>query len=776
MKHFTASKFTSKLSVLLMTASFGVGTAAQAQTQDIPEQARTSIDAFTDEIVVTATKKTGGENVQDTALSIVAFGESQLDALKLQDITSLSGRIPNVVLADIGTTKGVANFSIRGLGINSSIPSIDPTVGTLIDGVYLGTNFGVIFDTFDLQSVEALRGPQGVLFGRNVTGGAILLNTADPTDELTVKAKLSAESGLRGTGTNFTAQGVISGPIIEDVLSGKIGIYHNNDNGWFENILPTGGTENFGLSDTTVFRGALKFSPSENVALIAKYEHGDQEGQGPAAQSHFNGLPGTLPGQIVNFERDSFDFSIDNPGFSDADWDQFTAKLDVNVGNGSFTNIFGYRAFNQFSGADIDATPANLFHSNGDTIQEQFSNELRYNGTILDGRGDFTAGFYYFEQDLAYGESRQLLGGALFQNGGGILDQRTIGLFSNIDYDITDRLSFNAGIRWTDEEKDAQVATLALNQSGPATPPNFLPCFVIGGGEVEARSGGRSCNFDFVDNFSTSNFSPKIGFGYELKDNARLYGHWARAFRAGGFNFRNTSPDPLALPGPFEDERIDSFEIGFKSEPYAGARFNGAVFLNKIDNLQREINIPAQTAGIVQLIRNTADAEIFGFELDATLPVSDGLLLTGGIGYLDGDYTEVFEDLNNDGVINDTDFDLDLPRLSPFSASVGFIYSNDIAVLGLFTATANYSHADASPFSDNNLGLFNTSDRIDANLSLEIMDGLATISVYGKNLTNDVQFGADGILPPTLGPVPLGGTFSPLQKGRVFGAELILKY
>ena len=168
------------------------------------------------------TKKAGGENVQDAALAITAYGSETLDALQVRDISSLSFKMPNVALDEVGTTKGVANFAIRGLGVNSSIPSIDPAVGVFVDGVYLGINGGVVFDTFDLESVEVLRGPQGILFGRNVTGGAVLLNTADPKNEFQTTAKLIAESGLRGTGGNYYAMGTVTGPIVEDKLSAKL--------------------------------------------------------------------------------------------------------------------------------------------------------------------------------------------------------------------------------------------------------------------------------------------------------------------------------------------------------------------------------------------------------------------------------------------------------------------------------------------------------------------------------------------------------------------------
>ncbi len=145
---------------VIVIAALALSTAGMAQAQETDQltsdqdQSSGGFTFLDDVIVVTGTKKAGGENVQDAALAITAYGSETLDALQVRDISSLSFKMPNVALDEVGTTKGVANFAIRGLGVNSSIPSIDPAVGVFVDGVYLGINGGVVFDTFDLESVE----------------------------------------------------------------------------------------------------------------------------------------------------------------------------------------------------------------------------------------------------------------------------------------------------------------------------------------------------------------------------------------------------------------------------------------------------------------------------------------------------------------------------------------------------------------------------------------------------------------------------------------------
>jgi len=733
-----------------------------------------------DEVIVTATKKADGENVQDTNISITAFGADQLEAFQVRDISGLSFKIPNVQLDEVGTSKGTANFSVRGLGVNSSIPSIDPAVGVFVDGVYLGINAGVVLDTFDLAGVETLRGPQGVLFGRNVTGGAVVINTGNPTDEFRFKGKLAAESGLRGTGGNYYAQGVVSGPI-GGGLKGKLGAYYNNDNGWFRNQFdgtsfvadPDDGT-NFGESETVILRGALEYDGIEGLNLLAKLEYGDTLSQGPAGQSHQNGsgvnsfATNILGDPAQTFDRNSFDFAINTLGFSDNEWvsGSLRADIDVAFGDGTITNIFGYRDYSQDGLSDIDATALQVFDASFNVRQDQISNELRYNGRFFDDKLDFTTGIFYFQQDLEYAEQR-IVGGAQTRfDGGGIQDHETFGIFAAGEYDLTDRWSLNAGIRYSDETKEANITAISIANA---------PCFIF---EDDPRfeAGSTLCSLDEFPTFSTSNFSPKVGFGYEVRDNIRAYGHWARAFRAGGFNLRNTSaqvpPTGIETPGPFEDERIDSFEIGFKSEPIPGAKFNGAAFFNTIDNLQREINVAGGSAVVQQVITNAADAEIYGIEFDALWPVTDNFIVNGTIGFLESSYTDVSVNLSASSAAQLTDpagpedLALEIPRLSPFTATAGFTYFHDTS-FGKMTFNGNYAHRDQAFFTDNNLGFINAQDRFDASIGLDLSQGF-NVTVYGKNLSNEVLHGNDTQLS--------NGTFAPLAKGRVFGVELNYDY
>jgi len=718
--------------------------------QEVEDQARTS-STLLEEVVVTARKRE--ESILDVPIAITALNSDQLDILKVRDIQSLSVGLPNVAFDDIGTTRGVANFSIRGLGINSSIPSIDPTVGTFIDGVYIGTNAGVVFDVFDLESVEVLRGPQGTLFGRNVTGGAVLLNSKKPSEEFEAQIKGSVEGG--GEKTNQYLMGSVGGAINETVTA-KISVYTNQDNGYFENLNTN---QAFGEQDTVAIRPMFVWTPSDSFSFTAIYDYFDSTGDGPASQNHINGSG--VANQATNFSRDSLDFSIDEEGFVETKSDFLRTISELELGGGTLTNVFGYRQLEQSAGLDVDGTPLSLFHSLTALDTEQISNELRWTGDVSDNV-KLTAGAYYFKNELSYDENRRLLGliappgfFGLTQDGGGDYEVETLGLFASLDYELNDRLTLNTGLRYTDEEKSADIASLVRNVN--------TPCSVI----------ADECPFDFSDTESWSNLSPKIGLTYDVGSNSITYGHWTRGFRSGGYNLRNTAIDTVNLgPGPFDEETVENLEFGFKTKFANGGRLSGALFYNQIDDIQREINQADPISGIVQVIRNTADAAILGFELDGLFPLTDNLILNASIGYIDAEYDTVRVDLNGDGVVNNGDRDLDLPRAADLTYSVGLTMDSDLGGWGSMVSRVSYGFRDESAYTDDNLGFINEQGILDLGIDFTSSDGKWVFGLYGKNLTDEVKHGGDTQLPDLLGPVPLGGTFSPLAKGRIYGAEV----
>ncbi len=747
--------------------------AVAAQDADEQEEAETSggaLDAF-DVIVVTGTKSRNAEDVQDVPLAVTAFNSESLEALKVRDVQSLTYSAPNVSLDQIGTSRGTANFSIRGLGINSSIPSIDPTVGVFVDGVYLGFNGGVVFDLFDLDSVEILRGPQGVLFGRNVTGGAVILNTGNPTEEFEGKFRAAVDGpfvdGGRG-GANYTVSGVVSGPIVEDTLLFKLGAYYNKDDGYFINQFDG---SNHGQAETKILRGALE-GRFGDLTITGKLDYFESDGDGPSAQNR--GV----------FSRETFDFAIDNPGgYANEIWTG-SVKAELDVGPGTLTNIFGYRKYDATTDADIDSLPVFVFHSNTETEQEQISNELRYAMDFDNLK--LTLGGFYFDQSIAYTENRLIPSAPATFWGGGAQDHEVIGAFVSGQYYLTDSLSAIAGIRWSREEKDALVTYVrprpqcsVIQGTCPTTGTNpFIP----------GESNG------FADDESWSNWSPKLGLQYEF-DNSQIYTHWTRGYRSGGYNFRITNValfENVVLPATggnfsFDEEKVDNYEIGGKFQTFDRSfTLNAAAYVTKINDMQREVNQSSIPEGVSQFILNTADATIFGVEAEARMRVSDSLLFTANIGVIDANYDEVRFDISSDGVIDGADEALSLPRVPPVTWGAGVIHEMDLGT-GSLVSRINLQFKDEFAYTDNNFGYIQDSTNLDANVTWNTpLEGLS-LSVYGKNLLDQVQAGGDTQLPFGAGafsngvnrpfdPSPAAGTFSPLAKGRQIGMEATFSF
>ena len=344
------------------------------------------------------------------------------------------------------------------------------------------------------------------------------------------------------------------------------------------------------------------------------------------------------------------------------------------------------------------------------------------------------------------------------RDGGGLYGVETMAAFTSLDYDISDTFTLTAGLRYTSEEKDAQIATLPFNTNNP--------CNVLEG----------TCVYDFVDSKTWTNVSPKIGVTMTPSDDTTLYAHWTRGFRSGGYNLRNTAGDTVANPpGPFDEETVDNFEFGWKMD-FDRGRLNGAIFFNQIQDLQADINSSDPISGVVQVIRNTADAEILGMELDGVYSLADNFIVTGSVGVIDAKYTKVLYDLNGDGVIDEDDLALNLKRAPELTYSVGFNWDVDIGTWGYMSVRASYAHRDETSWSEDNRAYIPEQDIVDAGLSFSSNDGRWVFGLYGKNLTNEVKWGGDTQLPTQLGGQELGGTFSPLAKGRMYGAEVTLTF
>lgn len=744
---------TSVSSFALMALLLSAPASAQTADADRPQNVTEVLQA---EIVVTAQKR-GPARVQNVPATITAFGEAQIEALNVRDLKSLTTTMPNVQLDGIGTAKGTANFTIRGLGVNTSVPSIEPTVGVFVDGMYLGINSGVIMDDFDLEAIEVLRGPQGVLFGRNVVGGAVLLRTKRPTNEFTGNARVGLESG-----PSWTVDGAVSGPVVRDLLSVRVAAYYNDDRGWFKNEFDD---SNFGASDLFIVRPSILLTPSEAVDFILRFEHGEGEGDGGVFQNE------------ALFPSGSFRTQSNERGFYASEWNQLIGELNWKVpfGDGTITAIGGWREFKGRDRADLDGTTMTTFNLDLLTKQDQRSAELRYAGTF--GNFDVTTGLYYFQQDLFYLEGRttrfDLSAPIADRVGGGISDHESWSAFTSLDWHITPEITLNAGARYNEEKKISSLSRVrrAADSLGGLPGPDLLGEGQIGGSFEEETLNISDPNL----RQSWNDVSPRVGVQWQPSQATNVYAYWAKGFRGGGLNIRHTGLG--APPTLFDAETQNSYEIGIKQDFLdRRAHLNLAVFRSDVSGVQRDINTPDSVLGNVQIITNAGTARVQGFEVDGRFSVTDNILITGNLGYTDGKYTKITADLNGDGVIGDSgDFALKLPRLAPWSYGASVVHNLNLGSRGDVATRISYSHRDASFYTIRNTTVLRSSKTLDASIAFTPGVGHWSLSVYGKNLTNRATWDSQSSFPniPALGGDGSGGgtNFNALNKGRVIGVN-----
>ncbi|WP_157221106.1 TonB-dependent receptor [Flavisphingomonas formosensis] len=716
-------------------ASPAVARASDGTAAAGPSNADASSAKESGEIVVTATKSRYGTSVQNVAATVSAFGAQQIQQSHIETITDFTRMVPNVHLTG-GANANQNNYTIRGMGVYTSAPTTTPTVGVFLDGVYIGMSGSTaLSNMFDVEGVEVLRGPQGLLFGRNVTAGAILLRTSEPSETFKAKAEVGIESGPR-----YNAAAMVTGPLSSDgVWSAKVSASVVQDEGWFHNDF---NGKKFGKNDTTDLRAALKYHPSSGFATILRLEAGKQNAD--PTPMHDSGLYGY---------RD-FTLDLDLTGYTDVSWQSATleSRLDVGFGNGQIINIAAFRHATADVGVDEDGTPTTYFNFYSWASQHQWSDELRYSGKF--GPVSTTIGAYYYTDRFSYLENRYfgLTASSLF--GGGVQKSTTWALFSNFDIDILHNLTLNLGARFSNERKSVKVAAIKALGAGN-------PC----------RLETVSCSyFPFADSKSWNAFTPKIGIQWKPTPETNIYAYWTKGFRSGGFNIRQTNP--AAPPSPYGQEVESTFEAGIKQQTVdRRGRISLAAFHNKFHGLQRDISFPDPLVGTIQTTANTADATIYGFEGEASFAVVPQLTLSANFGYLHGKIDKLLRALAPNGVITPSQLALQIPYLSPWSYGFSGEFHTKIGGNTL-AVRATYFHQDQSFSNDINTTRVYAINNVDADITLTVAGGRLGISAYGKNLLNNVVNGLQ--FPLAFQPGMIVDSLT--EKGRVFGLKARFSY
>jgi len=569
------------------------------------------------EITVTAQRRT--ENLQDVPIALSAFDGGELIKAGVDSQRALAMMTPNVV---VNTNALFVAAYIRGVGTQFANPGLEPSVGTYFDNLYVSRPSAGLSTFADVERIEILKGPQGTLYGRNTTGGAVRIITKEPTEEF--------ESGVGVSVGNYGKtgfDGYISGSLSDNVR-GRLAVQQEDRDGWVDNIV--GGPD---MEDRNIHMilGKLHWDVTDRMRVHLSADYTDKEDrEGTAFLPLFTTLPeqsGMAFGGVAS--RDTHEFSGGTPNRSglknifrasgvelitEYDFDFATLKSITGVRNTKFSGF-----------ADLDGTSVNLITARTDLDDtKNYSQEFQLLSNET-SKLEWVVGLYYFiEKSKAHialsgdfiAMGAGVPGGAL--GGRGKIDVESIAPYAQVTYPITDELDITLGLRHTDETKEVEnnfFITTADANFNPVSP--FIATI-------------PSPN----DKLSFTETTPKATLTWRPSSGLMLYASYSEGFKSGGFNLPSPSPEPVTR---VDSEFLKAYEVGWKME-HNRFRFNGALFHYKLSDLQLQITDLA--AGIVS-VRNAGTATVDGIEADFTFAATDNLELGMGVGWQDAEFGNV---------------------------------------------------------------------------------------------------------------------------------------
>jgi iron complex outermembrane receptor protein len=613
---------------------------AFAQTADSPEVAEGGIA----DIVVTAQRRS--ESVQDVPIAISAFTAEQLQNQGVGNTLQLGQYVPNLV-AQNNTGIGSANaYFLRGLGSTETIATFDPPVGTYVDDIYLSRQNANNLSMFDVQRVEVLRGPQGTLFGRNTTGGAINVIMSEPGDEFGGFAEASY-----GRFDRVVVRGSVDVPLAPSFAI-KVSGYRQDDKGYAKNVT-TG--ERVNDDDGWGARLGIRADLSSRARWTASYAHIVSKGDNLLNFECNPANPSDCDGRFVSTGlRENAPADLFTPlgitgrkaGYGlgqEAATDIVTSKLEFDIAEDTtislitgYVNLVQQFAYDFFDGrGGLNAStpfPAVLGRPRGgftilnDGQHEQFSQEVKINGSLGDGFIDYVAGFFYLDERNKTDFADVFANALVFGDRTLTNETEALAGYVQADANVTDWLKLTAGVRYTDETKTLDVRD------------NRVSC---NDGVVEA-----SClfNANLVANgvriptkLKTKIWTPRFAVNVKPNDDILLFASATRGFKSGGWNARATAPSQML---PFAPEKVWSYEGGIKADLFdRRVRANLTGFWLDVSDLQVLGGLlnPA-TGALTFLSRNFADYRNKGIEAELTFAPIDGLNLFANLGYQDDKY------------------------------------------------------------------------------------------------------------------------------------------
>ncbi len=651
-----------------------------------------------DEIMVTAQKRV--TNMQDTALAITAFTGEDLAKSGITSSMDLQLHTPGLVVSSNG---GWGLPYLRGVGTDIIGPGVDSSVAIYVDGVYQARNAGKIQQLVDVERVEVLKGPQGILYGRNSIGGAINIISRAPSDDLS--ASIDVEYG------NFdqkTIRSSIGGPLVEDKLSALLSLVYTDNDGYTEDLLSG---DRYQFIDTISLRGSFALNLTDNLDARINVSLVDSDSSfaytpiNPATNPVFSVFGAALiddPRKVRN----------DHPNQQQTMEVGVNAKLTWNLNDLTITSNTAFKKNEHKLICDLDGTEIPIISCGSVTFDDEpfeedsdfFSQELVITSQNSE-RFEWTGLIYYMNEDATlFGRNDLPLFGLITRTNAAVKAEAFAGA-GQVTYFLTDKFSLTAGIRVSHETKSIKNSKTAVDGS------------LIGAGEEKA---------------SWTVATPKFVIQYSPTDNIMAYVSASRGFKSGGFN-------AFEIQSSFDEETLWSYEAGIKSTLLdRRLRANLTAFHYDYNNLQ--INqwqtIPS---GILGIVDNAGQASVNGFELELLMKPTSNFQLEVGLAFLDAKFDEfvsIDPDRPEDGLLDRVGNAL--PRAPDFTANVAAEYSIPVGSAGNLVLRGEYYHRDKlfiTQFEDDRASV-EAIDLLNARISFESADGQWHAAIYGKNLTD----------------------------------------
>jgi iron complex outermembrane recepter protein len=728
---------------MLVLAVWSLGAPAYAQVAEPIDESALEV------VVVTAQKRT--EKLIDVPISITAITAGQLEARGAKNVRDLAFSVPN--LTSYSQNDLNPNILVRGLSSSARSVGFEAGLGAYIDGVYTGRTATFTQDLDDVERVEVLRGPQGTLFGKNTTIGAINITTSRPGNDFTGSA--SAEYG---NFNHYRASLGISGPLIEDRIAGKISASIDSTDGYVRNIFP-GGVPFLNNDETFGFRGELRFTPSDSldIALRGDYsrssEFGFEDETVEVTRNDF-GIPfdAVVPGANT--------INVNGRNLSERELSGTSLAINYTLPSEHvLTSISAYRKFDgSVEDTDIDNVGFDYVSIDFADTTSQITQEFRI-ASPDNGRLKYVAGLYYFDQKATSNrnttigvDARSVLIGGLGLPAELFVDPairtnvrvqtRAYAAFANASFEIIDNLTLLAGLRYTNESKSLLTSQTALglfSEPGVLGPdPTYL--------NVNPTT----------DKLSDTDLSPTVGLSYKFSNAATAYVKYSKGFKSGGWNAEFLAPnrEPTAANPSYFDvtgvrfnsESIANYEAGFKAEFFdRRLRLSSAIFQLDYSDIQL-VRFVGGLDGFKT--DNAGRARVRGFELELNARPIAGLDLSASVGYADANYVRyviIPEILDPDGAgpltgspeVNQDGFALDAPK---WTAALGAQYGIPLSDTLTLTFRSDISYrserlgsGDLNERSQTTVPSFVT---VDGRISLS-SDAGWDLALWGKNLSDN---------------------------------------